>query len=77
MNRATHSSDKYPIEHVWDHLRRAIPDWENTPITLQDLATAVQVDCDNEVKHFIDNFIHGMPRRVGRINERRDDLIDY
>lgn len=70
------SPDMNPIEHVWDHIARAIQDRENPPVTRQELIIAAEEEWANMDQDYIDNLIRGMPRRVGQLMERRGDHTD-
>jgi transposase len=61
------SPDLNPIEHLWDHLKRKLGEYERAPAGILELWERVQVEWDKIEPEVCQNLIESMPRRVAAV----------
>lgn len=77
MDWPAHSPDLNPLEHVWDHIGRAIRDRRGELHTLEQLRQAVREEWGNLDQHFITHLIDSMPRRLQAVIGARGGNTRY
>jgi transposase len=61
------SPDLNPIEHLWDHLKRKLGEYERVPGGILELWERVQVEWEKIEPEVCQNLIESMPRRVAAV----------
>lgn len=64
MKWPAQSPDLNPIEHLWNHLKRRLAEYETPPGGMLELWERVQVEWDKIGPEVCQNLIESMPRRV-------------
>ena len=67
MSLPAQSLDLNPIEHLWDHLKRRLGEYENAPGGMQELWERVEVEWDKIGADTCHKLIESMPRRVDAV----------
>jgi transposase len=65
------SPDLNPIEHVWDHLERAVRQRRPHPRNMRELATVLEEEWVNLDRSYLEKLVESMPRRVQAVLESK------
>ena len=71
------SPDLNPIEHLWDHLKRKLGEYEQAPGGILELWERVGVEWDKIGADVCQNLIESMPRRVQALLKAKGGHIKY
>ena len=67
--------DLNPIEHLWDHLKRRLGEYENAPGGMQELWKRVKVEWDKIEGDTCQKLIESMPRRVDTVIREKLNIL--
>jgi len=71
------SPDLNPIEHLWDHLKRKLGEYERAPVGILELWERVQVEWDKIEPEVCQKLIESMPRRVAAVVKTKGGHTKY
>jgi len=71
------SPDLNPIEHLWDHLKRKLGEYERAPGGILELWERVKVEWDKIEPEVCQNLIESMPRRVAAVVKAKGGHTKY
>ena len=71
------SPDLNPIEHLWDHLKRKLGEYEVAPKGILELWERVEREWDKIDAKVYQNLIESMPRRVAAMLEAKGGYTKY
>lgn len=71
------SPDLNPIEHLWNHLKRKLAEYEEPPKGIHELWERVQVEWDQIGAGVCQNLIESMPRRVEEVIKAKGGYTKY
>ena len=71
------SPDLNPIEHLWNHLKRKLGEYEEPPRGIQELWERVQKEWDNIGVEECRKLIESMPRRVEAVVKAKGGHTKY
>jgi hypothetical protein len=71
------SPDLNPIEHLWDHLKRKLGEYERAPGGILELWERVQVEWDKIEPEVCQKLIESMPRRVEAVLKAKGGYTKY
>ena len=71
------SPDLNPIEHLWDHLKRKLEEYERAPGGILELWERVQVEWDKIEPEVCQKLIESMPRRVEAVLKAKGGYTKY
>ena len=71
------SPDLNPIEHLWDHLKRKLEEYERPPVGILELWERIQVEWDKIEPEVCQNLIESMPRRVAAVIKAKGGHTKY
>lgn len=71
------SPDLNPIEHVWDHLERAVHKRKPFPKTINELKDALKDEWNKIGKDYLQNLVQSIPRRVKMVIEKEGKPTEY
>ena len=71
------SPDLNPIEHLWNHLKRKLGEYESEPAGLDELWVRLQKEWDEIPVEVVRNLIESMPRRVAAIIKAKGGYTKY
>jgi transposase len=71
------SPDLNPIEHLWEHLKRRLEDYESVPSGVHELWERVQVEWEKISKEECMHLIESMPRRLAAVLKAKGSYSKY
>ena len=71
------SPDLNPIEHLWEHLKKRLGDYERPPGGILELWDRVQVEWEKIPVEVCQNLIESMPRRVEAVIKAKGGYTKY
>lgn len=71
------SPDLNPIEHLWNHLKRKLNEYEIPPRGIHELWERVEKEWDAIPKEVVQNLIASMPRRCAAVVEAKGGHTKY
>ena len=71
------SPDLNPIEHLWDHLKRKLGEYDKAPGGILELWERVQAEWDKIEPNVCQNLIESMPRRVAAVVKAKGGHTKY
>ena len=71
------SPDLNPIEHLWDHIKRKLGEYEHPPKGILELWERIQVEWNGISKEVCQNLIESMPRRVSDVIKAKGGSTKY
>jgi transposase len=71
------SPDLNPIEHLWEHLKRKMGEYERAPAGILELWERVQVEWEKIEPEVCQNLIESMPRRVAAVVKAKGGYTKY
>jgi transposase len=71
------SPDLNPIEHLWEHLKRRLGEYDRAPSGILELWERVQVEWDKITADVCQNLIESMPRRVAAVVKAKGGYTKY
>jgi hypothetical protein len=71
------SPDLNPIEHLWDHLKIKLGEYEHPPKGILELWDRIQVEWNKIEKEVCQNLIESMPRRCAAVIKAKGGYIKY
>jgi len=71
------SPDLNPIEHLWDHLKKQLAQYDVPPKGILELWEHVQKEWDKISPEVCQNLIESMPRRIAALKKARGGYIKY
>jgi hypothetical protein len=71
------SPDLNPIEHLWAHLKRQLADYDEAPVSMNDLWLRVEAEWDKIKKETCADLIHSMPKRVAAVLKAKGKYTKY
>ena len=71
------SPDLSPIEHLFEHLKRKLAEYENAPNGILELWERVEVEWDKITADVCINLIESMPRRIAAVLKARGGYTKY
>lgn len=71
------SPDLNPIEHLWEHLKRRLADYESMPSGVHELWERVQVEWEKISKEECMHLIESMPRRIVAVLKAKGGYTKY
>jgi hypothetical protein len=71
------SPDLNPIEHLWDHLKRKLSDYEVAPSGMLELWERVEEEWNKIGAEVCQNLIESMPRRVAAVLKAKGGHTKY
>ena len=77
MKWPAQSPDLNPIEHLWNHMKRKLSEYEEAPKGIQELWECVQVEWDGIEAEVCQNLIESMPRRVEAVYKAKGGYTKY
>ena len=77
MKWPAQSPDLNPIEHLWNHLKRKLGEYEEPPRGMTELWERTAKEWNAIPKEVVQNLIESMPRRVEAVIEAKGGYIKY
>ena len=77
MSWPAQSPDLNPIEHLWDHLKRRLGEYENEPGGMEELWERVEAQWDNIGVDVCQKLIESMPRRIDGVIRAKGGYTKY
>jgi hypothetical protein len=77
LNWPAQSPDLNPIEHLWNHLKKRLSQYEEAPNGILELWERVQKEWDKIPPEVCQNLIESMPRRVAALLKARGGYTKY
>jgi transposase len=71
------SPDINPIEHLWDHIKRKLDEYENPPNSLHELWERVEREWEAIDKSVCQRLIESMPRRIAAVLKAKGGYTKY
>jgi DDE superfamily endonuclease len=71
------SPDLNPIEHLWNHLKRRLAEYEVVPNGILELWERVEKEWNNIGAEVCHNLIESMPRRVAAVLKAKGGYTKY
>jgi len=71
------SPDLNPIEHLWDHLKRRLGEYERPPVGMMELWDRVEKEWGKIEAGVCQNLIESMPRRVAAVVKAKGGYTKY
>ena len=71
------SPDLNPIEHLWDHLKRRLGEYERPPVGMMELWDQVEKEWGKIEAGVCQNLIESMPRRVAAVVKAKGGYTKY
>ena len=71
------SPDLNPIEHLWEHLKRKLREYENHPSSITELWERTSKEWEAIPKEVVQNLIESMPRRVDAVLKAKGGHTKY
>ena len=71
------SPDLNPIEHLWDHLKRKLNEYEVSPKGIHELWERVEKEWNGISEEVVQNLIASMPRRCAAVIKAKDGHTKY
>lgn len=71
------SPDLNPIEHLWDHLKRRLNDYEEQPTSMHELWQRVEAEWNKIPAEVCGRLIESMPRRIEAVLKAKGGHTDY
>lgn len=71
------SPDLNPIEHLWEHLKRKLSDYESEPRGIHELWERVEAEWDKIPVEVCVNLIESMPRRIAAVLKSKGGYTKY
>ena len=77
MDWPAQSPDLNPIEHLWEHLKRRLKEYENPPNGILQLWERVEKEWEDISADICQNLIASMPRRVAAVIQAKGGHTKY
>ena len=77
MQWPAQSPDLNPIEHLWNHLKRKLGEYEEPPKSVQELWNQFEVEWDQIDASVCQNLIESMPRRIEAVLKAKGGYTKY
>ena len=77
LNWPSQSPDLNPIEHLWQHLKRQLANYETEPAGVHELWARVEETWEKIPKDVCINLIESMPRRIAAVIKAKGGYIKY
>jgi transposase len=71
------SPDLNPIEHLWDHLKMKLSDYDEVPTSMHELWRRVEAEWEKIAKDECVKLIESMPRRIGSVLKANGGYTKY
>jgi transposase len=71
------SPDINPIEHLWQHLKRKLADYETAPSSMHELWQRVETEWEKIPKEVCLDLIKSMPRRISAVLKAKGGYTKY
>ena len=71
------SPDLNPIEHLWNHLKRRLNQYETVPRSMHELWERVEKELNEINSTFCLKLIESMPRRVAAVLKAKGGYTKY
>ena len=71
------SPDLNPIEHLWEHIKRRLGEYETPPGGMLELWERVEAEWDNIPAEVCQNLIESMPRRIEAVLKAKGGHTKY
>ena len=77
MDWPPQSPDLNPIEHLWEHLKKRLKEYENPPKGILELWERVEKEWEAISTETCQNLIASMPRRMEAVIKAKGGYIKY
>ena len=77
LDWSAQSPDLNPIEHLWQHLKRQLAKYENSPVSIYELWERVETEWNNIPPQICLDLIASMPRRVDAVLKAKGGYTKY
>ena len=71
------SPDLNPIEHLWQHLKHKLAEYEFAPTSMHELWQRVETEWNNIPKEVCIDLIESMPRRIAAVLKAKGGYVKY
>ncbi len=77
MQWPSQSPDLNPIEHLWNHVKRKLGEYEEPASSVQELWDRFQEEWDRIEPSVCQNLIESMPRRIEAVLKAKGGYTKY
>ena len=77
LDQPAQSPDLNPIEHLWQHLKFCLAQYEKPPISIHELWDQVEVEWEKIAQEDCAKLIESMPRRVAAVLKAKGGYTKY